>query len=180
MAVTRRRLPVPEKEEPIVQVNGWSIYAHPLFIDQFEELLEEVEKLRKENPENYREKKKTKLLAAIVEMAFERIPGDPSSPAFRQGNTLGAAHRNWSRGKFFAGRFRLFFRYDTKAKIIVLAWVNDEDTLRTYGSKTDAYAVFRKMIEKGNPPGDWEALLGAAKKAGLQAKKVVERGKKAE
>jgi toxin YhaV len=29
----------------------------------------------------------------------------------------------------------------------VLAWVNDEESLRTYESKTDAYAVFKKMID---------------------------------
>jgi transposase len=38
---------------------------------------------------------------------------------------------------------RLFFRYrETKtAKIIILAWVNDEQTLRAYGKASDAYAV---------------------------------------
>lgn len=55
------------------------------------------------------------------------------------------------------GRFRLFFRYSTSAKIIVFAWVNDETTLRIYGSKSDAYAVFRKMLDKGNPHDDWAA-----------------------
>ena len=56
----------------------------------------------------------------------------------------------------------MFFRFSTSAKVIVFAWVNDENTLRTYGSKSDAYAVFRKMLDKGNPPDDWAALLAAA------------------
>ncbi len=43
--------------------------------------------------------------------------------------------------------------------MIVYAWVNDEDTLRTYGSRTDAYAVFARVLETGNPPDDWDALL---------------------
>ena len=68
-----------------------------------------------------------------------------------------------SRAKFGGQRFRLFFRYDSKAKVIVYAWVNDDDSKRTYGSKTDAYAVFKKMLDKGNPPDDWEALLKVAK-----------------
>ena len=34
----------------------------------------------------------------------------------------------------------------------MLAWVNDENTLRAYGKANDAYAVFRKMLKKaGNP-----------------------------
>ena len=47
----------------------------------------------------------------------------------------------------------------TRAKIIIFAWVNDRDSLRTYGSKSDAYAVFKAMLDKGNPPDDWEALV---------------------
>ena len=75
---------------------------------------------------------------------------------------MGDDRKHWFRAKFGGGRFRLFFRYSTSAKVIVFAWVNDENTLRTYGSKSDAYAVFRKMLDKGNPPDDWAALLAAA------------------
>lgn len=49
------------------------------------------------------------------------------------------------------------------AKVIIYAWVNDTESLRTYGTKTDAYAVFRRMLDKGSPPDDWNALLKAAK-----------------
>jgi toxin YhaV len=160
-------------------MNGWSIYAHPLFIDQFEALLDEVEKLRAADQKGYREKKKTKLLAAIVKMAFEVIPNDPADRSFRQGNTLGASYRHWHRAKFIEGRYRLFFRYSTAAKSIVLAWVNDADTLRTYGSKTDAYVVFKGMLDKNRPPDDWEMLLREAKGAAPRAKKLLERRKEA-
>jgi toxin YhaV len=34
--------------------------------------------------------------------------------------------------------------------------------LRTYGGKTDAYKVFKGMLEDGNPPDDWVALHKAA------------------
>jgi toxin YhaV len=40
--------------------------------------------------------------------------------------------------------------------------VNDENTLRTHRARTDAYAVFRKMLSSGNPPDDWADLLKAA------------------
>lgn len=58
----------------------------------------------------------------------------------------------------------------TSAKVIVFAWVNDETTLRTYGAKSDAYAVFRKMLDRGAPPDSWEALLAAASQAGARAR----------
>ena len=148
---------------PLMVINGWKIYAHPLFIDQFEELLHEVEKLRVADTDGYREKKKTKLLAAIQKMAFEVIPQNPGHPMFLQGNTLGRPYRHWYRGKFFDGRYRLFFRFSSTAKAIVLAWVNDAETLRTYGSRTDAYAVFKGMLGRNRPPNEWEALLKEAK-----------------
>jgi toxin YhaV len=37
--------------------------------------------------------------------------------------------------------------------------VNDAQTKRAYDSKTDAYRVFRRMLESGNPPDSWERLL---------------------
>jgi toxin YhaV len=175
----RRSNPTPPLRSAVITVNGWSIYAHPLFIDEFEALLQEVERLRAADPIGYREKKKTKLLAAILKMAFEVIPQNPADRAFWQGNTLGASYRRWHRGKFFEGRYRLFFRYATREKAIVLAWVNDEESLRAYESKTDAYAVFKKMLDKDHPPNDWDTLLNQAKEAVLRAKGLLERGKTA-
>ena len=162
---------------PAVAVNGWSIYAHPLFLEQFEELVKEVERFKAKDPIGYREKKNTKLLAAITKMGFEIIPANPAAPMFLQGNTLGPAYRHWQRGKFFEGRYRLFFRYSSKAKVIVLAWVNDEETLRTYGSKTDAYAVFKSMLAKKRPPDNWDELVAEAQKAAKRAQDVLKRGK---
>jgi len=125
----------PEAPAPIVEVNGWNIFAHPVFCEQCEALVREVEHLRDADPEGYREKKKTKLLAAILKMGFEVIPQNPAHPMFLQGNTLGIAHRHWHRGKFFDGRYRLFFRFSSAAKVIILAWVNDEETLPGRNSK---------------------------------------------
>lgn len=121
----------------------WKIFAHPVFLEQFDALVHEVEQLRDASPEGFRERKKTKLLAAVLRMGFDVIPQNPAHPMFFQGNTLGAAYRHWHRGKFFEGRYRLFFRFSSEAKVIVLAWVNDEKTLQTCGSKADAYAVFQ-------------------------------------
>ena len=92
---------------------------------------------------------------------LERIPRDPLSPEFRQGNTLGRGHRHWFRAKFGGNRFRLFFRADSSARVIVYAWVNDRDTLRKAGAGTDPYTVFARMLASGNPPGDWAELVAS-------------------
>lgn len=66
--------------------------------------------------------------------------------------------KHWFRAKFFQ-QYRLFYRFNSEAKVIVLAWVNDDKTLRAYGSKTNAYATFIGMLNDGNPPDDFDALM---------------------
>jgi toxin YhaV len=134
----------------MIVVNGWQLFAHPLFLDQLEKLAAAVERARAKDPHGWRQ------------LVFETIPQDPARSEYRQGATLGDARKHWFRAKFGAGRLRLFFRYSTSARIIIFAWVNDETTLRTYGARSDAYAVFRRMLDKGNPPHDWSTLLAAA------------------
>jgi toxin YhaV len=147
---------------PPLAVNGWALYAHPLFLEQVDDLAARVEALRVRDPDGYTAKNDTKRLAAIRRLMFEVIPANPDSPDFRQGTTLGDTHRHWRRATFFQ-QYRLFFRYDSAARVIVYAWVNDESTRRAYDSRTDAYRVFGRMLTSGNPPDDWQALLRAAK-----------------
>lgn len=149
-----------QAEAPIV-VNGWSIYAHPLFLDQLEALIDEVEARKMRDPKNWRKKNCTKRLAAILKLATDAIPADPANSVFRQGDTLGDHRKHWFRAKFFQ-QYRLFYRFNSEAKVIVLAWVNDEKTLRSYGSRTDAYATFIGMLNGGNPPDDFDALMKEA------------------
>lgn len=154
----------------MIQVNGWTLYAHPLLLDQLEKLTAAVEAARTKDPEGYTATPSAKLMAAVRKLIFETIPSDPSRPDYRQGGTLGPTRKHWFRAKFGNGRFRLFFRFDSRSKVIVFAWVNDQTALRTYGSKTDAYAVFKGMLDKGNPPDDWKALVKAASAPAAKAR----------
>ena len=93
------------------------------------------------------------------------IPQDPANPRYRHGGAIAGTHREWFRGKTGNGRYRLFYRFSTSAKVIVYAWLNDEESLRTRGSTTDAYRVFAKMLDDGNPPSGWDALISAVEAA---------------
>jgi toxin YhaV len=158
---------------PIV-INGWSIFAHPLFLDQVEALIRRVEALQTKDPIGYVRKNESKRLAAIFKLSFEAIPQDPTRVEYRQGGTLGDAHKHWFRAKFFQ-QYRLFFRYHVRTRIIVYAWVNDEDTKRAYGSGDDAYRVFEKMLGRGNPPNDWVQLLAEARVESERLEKISKR-----
>ena len=114
-----------------------------------------------QDPQGVEGNANVKLFQALSHLMLEVVPGDPNRDDFRQGNTMGPEFRHWRRAKI-GRRFRLFFRFDSKSKIIIFAWVNDEKTLRAAGSATDPYAVFQKMLERGNPPDDWHDLLASA------------------
>ena len=157
--------------QPLV-INGWTIFAHPLFLNQLEELLMQVENLRRKYPEDYKKKNATKRLAAIVKLAFDVIPQDPTRTDYRQGTTLGDEYKHWFRANFFQ-QYRLFFRYHQESKIIVFVWVNDENCKRAYGSNTDAYGVFKKMLESGNPPDDLNKLLEDTKGETIRLEKAI-------
>ncbi len=141
-----------------MQVNGWTLLAHPAFAEPFLKLVAEVEILAGKDPTKFLSHPKTKLLARIRELILREIPEDPSSPEFDQGNTLGKDQRHWKRAKFLR-RFRLFFRFSSKHRVIIYAWVNDENTLRKAGAATDPYTVFEKRLLSGNPPSNWESSL---------------------
>lgn len=139
-------------------INGWTIFAHPLFLTQLEQLTSQVEILKKKDPIEYAKKNASKRLAAIIKLAFEVIPQDPMRIEYRQGATLGTDRKHWFRAKFFQ-QYRLFFRYHAQVKMIVYVWVNDDKTKRAYESCEDAYLVFQNMLASGHPPDDWEQLL---------------------
>lgn len=143
-------------------VNGWTLRFHTSFIQQATHLRSQVEFLRQKDLATYRSKKVTKRFAALLHLVFDVIPQDPERPEYRQGDTLGPKYKSWFRAKFFQ-QYRLFFRYNKESRIIIFGWVNDDQTKRAYDSKTDAYRVFQKMLDHGNPPDDWDALLKASR-----------------
>ena len=153
---------------PLV-LHGWTVFAHPLFLIQIEALAQQVEALRQKDPVGYVRKNASKRLAAITKLAFDVIAQDPARPEYRQGSTLGGEFKHWFRAKFFQ-QYRLFFRYHATTRVIVLVWVNDEDTKRTCYSSDDAYRVFRKMLESGHPPDDWCQLLAEVRSEGKRLK----------
>jgi toxin YhaV len=144
--------------------HGWRLFLHPAFKGTFDRLvaeLAELAELEQARPRDHRSHPKAKLLRRIVDLILDEIPSDRASPKYRQGTTLGGAHRHWRRAKFLR-RFRLFFRYSEKERIIIYAWINDENTLRMAGVRSDPYAVFRRRLSGGDPPDSWDDLMREA------------------
>ena len=145
-----------------MQRHGWTLLFHDCVAMQLQKLSAAADQAQQTDPDGFEGNANVKLFRALSQLILDTVPIDPARDEYRQGNTLGAAYRHWRRAKL-GRRFRLFFRYDSKARVIVFAWVNDERTLRSAGSKSDPYAVFEKMLGRGNPPDDWATLVAASR-----------------
>lgn len=143
----------------MIERNGWNLVFHECFLGQTRKLHAAAHRAQTQGDVG---NANVKLFERISSLVLEAIPSDPGRAEYRIGNTMGPVHRHWRRAKI-GRRFRLFFRYDTKSRVIIYAWVNDSKTQRQAGAKTDPYAVFRSMLKRGNPPGSWEDLLKASK-----------------
>ena len=146
----------------MIQRHGWSLLFHECLSEQLKKLHAAAQRAQLQDPLGYQSNANVRLFAAISQLMFDTVPSDPNRAEYRQGNTMGTEFRHWRRAKI-GRRFRLFFRFDSKTRIIIFAWVNDENTLRSSGSKNDPYAVFQRMLERGHPPDDWAALTAASK-----------------
>jgi toxin YhaV len=143
--------------------NGWLLLFDAHFEAQYKKLVEKVERAKHRLGDKVTESNHFKRLAAVDRLVYEVIPKDPAHKDFMLGSTLDGPYRSWRRAKFFQ-QYRLFFRFDTEAKVIIFSWFNDEDSLRAYGSKNDAYATFTKMLRKGKPPTTWQVLFDSLPK----------------
>jgi toxin YhaV len=153
--------------------NGWKIFKYRLFDETYSSLNDEVRRLKREDAESFGRHPKAKLLARVNQVIYDEIPANPTDVKYRQGNTLGERHKQWFRAKFM-GRFRLFFRFDSTEKIIIYCWLNDENTLRKAGSKTDPYKVFVKMLTSRNLPHSWIELKKATPGASMEPQQARE------
>ena len=141
--------------------NGWHLYRHRLFAERLDDLEKAVFSLSVADPVGYKQHPKTKLLASVFKAISETVPANPADPVFRLGHALGKDYAHWRRVKMgMPKRYRLFFRFaSTPLPLIVYVWLNDDDTLRKEGARTDVYARFRAMLERGEVPAGMADLL---------------------
>ena len=146
----------------MIQRHGWTLLFHDCLIEQLQKLTAAVQRARAQDPRAFESNANVKLFNTLATLILEVVPRNPNRDEYRQGTTMVPTFRHWRRAKI-GRRFRLFFRFDSKTRIIIFAWVNDENTLRSSGAKTDPYMVFQKMLKSGHPPDDWDALLACSK-----------------
>lgn len=127
----------------------WDILWCPLFEERFMDLLERrVEESAEGDPVGFYNHRDYKFFENVSNCIQNRILPDPGHREFNLGNTLGKTNKNWRRAKNgLPPRYRLFFRYSSQAKEVVLAWLNDEASIRREGHKKDVYEVFKRLLK---------------------------------
>lgn len=145
-----------------MQQHGRTLLFHDNLIEQMMTLRAAALRPQENDPDRFGSNANVKFFRALVRLMQDAPPSDPARDECRLGNAMGSAYCHRRRAKL-GRRCRLFFRCDSKAKVILRAWVNDERIRRSSGCKSDPYAVFEKMIGRGNPPDDRSALAAASK-----------------
>jgi len=147
-----------------MQKNGWNLFQFKPFAQRLATLTQDVARLAQADPVGYKQLPKTKLLASVYQSMTVTVPTNPADPVFRLAHTLGKTHGNWLRvKKGLPQRYRMFFMFASKPlAVVIYAWLNDEDTLRKEGSRTDVYDVFKRMLERGDVPSTIVELIQAS------------------
>ncbi|NDV25527.1 type II toxin-antitoxin system YhaV family toxin [Desulfovibrio sp. JC010] len=151
----------------------WKIFLYHLFKLRYEYLFNEVKRLKAKDPDSYKEHKTTKMFASVVK-CIALLKKDPTGDEYQMGVKVLSGFRYWRRVKrHLPQRHRLFFRFRSDQTSVVLAWLNDDKTLRKEGAKTDVYHVFFKMLESGKVPDRYEELLESSEEYGASSQKSI-------
>lgn len=138
-----------------MKINGWTILFHPLFNDQWQQLLNLVKSLRSRlSEEDFVQHPQVKLFKALTVGIEQKIPNDPLASYFALRKPLDKYSRLKKMG--LPNRYRLFFKVFPQQKVIIILWLGFP---RKEGDKKDCYRVFAKMVKKGQFPLSLKDLI---------------------
>lgn len=136
----------------------WAAYITRHLDSRLKQLERNIERLRREN-QDLRNHPDVRLYVGAVR-GMEKARQDPTRPEYLLGNTLGTEHRDWRRIKrLLPSRYRMFFKFFSTDRDVFFVWMNDAETLRKEGAKSDCYAYFRWMLDAGKVPSCRNKLL---------------------
>ena len=114
---------------------------HSCLIEQLQKLKAAAVRAETHDPDGFESNANVKLFRALATLILDVVPSDPNREEYRQGNCMGTDFRHWRRAKI-GKRFRLFFRFDSRSRIIIFAWVNDENTLLAASEQLEMHNQF--------------------------------------
>jgi len=134
---------------------SYLLKAHSIYASRKLELYKEVKKLKEKlGDKEYKEHPAVKLARRVLEADQYIIPQNPNRKEYYLKGVL-KKYRRYKKG---LQRYRLSFCFsENPIPIIVYLYLNDKQSLRKEGSKTDPYIIFKNKVNKGvfsNDPMD--------------------------
>ena len=146
-------------EQPSL-INGWHVLALPRFSERYAALRGEARRLKDQlSPQEYVGHPAVKLAGAVHRLITQIVPDNPNAPEFRLRGDLSTFRR--AKGHGLPQRYRLFWVFSEGNKTIIFLYLNDEETLRKEGARSDPYAVFARLVARGEIGADFAANLAA-------------------
>lgn len=125
--------------------SNYLLKYHDFYFHRIAKLKEQVKELHsKLSKEEFQQHEIVKFAYRIRKADQEIIPQDPNRPEYRLTGDL----KKYRRYKQGLQRYRLFFCFSSKPKIILYLYLNDEKNLRKAGDKKDPYEEFKKFAAK--------------------------------
>jgi len=146
-------------EQPSL-INGWQVLALPRFSERYAALRREAQRLKDQvSPQEYVRHPAVKLAGAVHRLITQIVPDNPNAPDFRLRGELSTFRR--AKGHGLPQRYRLFWIFSERNKTIIFLYLNDEETLRKEGAGSDPYAVFARLVARGEIGADFAANLAS-------------------
>lgn len=139
--------------------HGWTLLFNEPFTTRYGDLSARVRGLKSQLGESdeYAQHPDVKLFAAVRALVFEVVPREPDHPAFRLKDDLRKFRRVKGRG--LPSRYRMYFVFSDRLKVIIFLYLNDAKSVRKEGSANDPYAIFKGLVQRGKLGADFEANL---------------------
>jgi len=153
----------------VLEVNGWKLLYHPVFGDHYAELRARARELKASlPPADFAKHPDVKPVAAIRRAILEVIPQDPNRPDLWLSADLAAFRRVTFRrvkGYGLPDRYRLYYVFSSKARTVIILYLNDSASLRKDDAKTDPYKIFAQLVRSGSIGKDFAENLAQWNKA---------------
>lgn len=119
---------------------------HELYYRRLADLMARVAALKERlPPEEYVQHETVKLAARILRAEQAEIAEDPDRPEYRLRGEL-KKFRRYKRG---LGRYRIIFCFSKQPPLILMLYLNTEQSLRKEGARSDPYEEFKALLRQG-------------------------------
>ena len=141
--------------DPERTFHGWTILFTEPFLSSYGDLSANARRLKSELSDvEYAEHPDVKLFLAVRVLTKDVIPSDPHHRDYQLRGELAKFRRTKGRG--LPRRYRLFWAFSDQSKVIIFLYLNDADSLRREGGRTDPYFLFAGMVQRGEIGADFE------------------------